>query len=327
MARVALEGYKPSAARAAAEETDLRSAMDDSRASAASAGETPFAAYLAQARAGRPGLWRVLATLLLIILIETAAFLLFAALAGATSDGGLAALENGRVGLIVTLASLAVAPLALAIATPLLHGRSFSSLLSAQGRLEGAQIAAGAVTAAALAVVGLGLGWGLGLATVAWIPGYEAPWLLLAAALVLIVPQAAGEELLFRGYLLQEFGARIPHPLFWAALPSALFAALHFGPDASAEALAYAASTFLFGLFAAALVWRMAGLSAAIGFHVMNNWIAIGLFEPPQGVDGLGPFAVRFVEGGAMTSLALDMALLGAAYLLLARLTGRAARP
>lgn len=279
-----------------------------------------FDAYLALARA-RPGLWRIAATLLILVIFE---FLVLSAISFAVyaaGDRDLDLLRDPGGQLIVTLAALASAPIALAFALNVVHGRSFSSLLGASRRLEARELLIGAGASIALSVVGLALTTSLGLLTASVIEDYRPPWALLIAVLLLVPWQAAGEELVFRGYLLQEIGVRLPFAVAWAGAPSLLFALLHFGGgDTELEAVAYMASTFLFGLFAAALVWRTAGLSAAIGFHVTNNWVALCLFEPPQGVDGLGPLALRYTDGGVLPALALDALTLTLALAILWRL-------
>lgn len=281
-----------------------------------------FAAYLALATTGRTGLWRIAVTILVVIAAQILALFAVLALFWGSDTGG------ERFQLMATLFSLALVPPALALSLRLLHGRRLGDLLGLGRGLEIAPLAIGGLAAAALTACGLFLGVALGLVQVSVIEDYQAPWLLLALAAALIPAQAAGEELVFRGYLLQELGARWPSPIIWAALPSAVFALLHIGTEADAlELAAYVASTFLFGLAAAALVWRTAGLSAAIGLHVVNNWLALCLFEPPQGVAGLGPLAVRFEPGGAPLSLALDILLLGAALAILWRLLPEPAAP
>ena len=303
--------------------TELKSAPSPDHAprnAAQSAARTAFADYLALAKA-RPGLWRIAATVLLLILLEVAVMAAIGAALVASGDEEMAFLRDPRGQLIVTLAALASAPAALAVAVNVIHGRSFSSLLGARSRLETAELAIGAVSAIALASLGLLLTTSLGLLSVTVIEDYRPPWAFLLAAFLLVPAQAAGEELVFRGYLLQEIGSRLPYAIAWAGAPSLLFALLHFGGgDTELEAAAYIASTLLFGLFAAALVWRTAGLSAAIGFHVANNWVALCLFEPPQGVDGLGPLALRYEDGGVLPSLALDAVTLTIALAILWRL-------
>ncbi|WP_169923744.1 CPBP family intramembrane glutamic endopeptidase [Propionicimonas paludicola] len=124
-------------------------------------------------------------------------------------------------------------------------------------------------------------------------------WAFLAAILLTAPLQAAAEEYLFRGYLLQALYSAAPNlnrPLLsadaagegagrvalWLArgyqrwfgvIGSALlFAILH----TQNQGLAGFLHPFTFGLLAGWLVMRTGGLEAAIAAHVVNNLIAFG---------------------------------------------------
>ncbi|MFF1377215.1 CPBP family intramembrane glutamic endopeptidase [Streptomyces sp. NPDC058308] len=94
----------------------------------------------------------------------------------------------------------------------------------------------------------------------------------LAMVCVLVPFQASAEEYAFRGWLTQAVGAWCRSP--WVAiLPQAfLFAAAHgWGtPWGFADLV-------VFGLVAGVLTVRTGGLEAAIGLHVLNNLLAMGL--------------------------------------------------
>ncbi|GGL93288.1 hypothetical protein GCM10010129_41330 [Streptomyces fumigatiscleroticus] len=132
------------------------------------------------------------------------------------------------------------------------------------------------------------------LALAAWLmpdgdtgSGPPAEWvgwqtfLVSVAALVLLVPvQAAAEEYVFRGWLLQAAGGFLRSP-WLAALPqAALFAAAHgWGtPWGFADLL-------VFGMVAAWLTVRTGGLEASVALHALNNLLAFGLSAAV--VDGL----------------------------------------
>jgi CAAX protease family protein len=84
--------------------------------------------------------------------------------------------------------------------------------------------------------------------------------------------QAAAEEYLFRGYLLQAFGSFAATPWVGIIASSVLFAAFHGGQN-----LPLFVNRLAFGLLAAILVWRTGGLEAGIAAHVINNISAYGL--------------------------------------------------
>lgn len=96
---------------------------------------------------------------------------------------------------------------------------------------------------------------------------------LSALVVLLTTPlQAAGEEYLFRGYLLQAFGSFFGNR--WVAIlaTATLFALAH-----GSQNLPLFLDRFAFGLIAGWLVTRTGGLEAGIALHVVNNFLAFGL--------------------------------------------------
>ncbi|MFF8654726.1 CPBP family intramembrane glutamic endopeptidase [Streptomyces huasconensis] len=94
----------------------------------------------------------------------------------------------------------------------------------------------------------------------------------LAMVCALVPFQAAAEEYVFRGWLTQAAGAWLRSP-WLAVLPQApLFAAAHgWGtPWGFADLM-------VFALVAGLLTVRTGGLEAAIGLHVLNNLLAMGV--------------------------------------------------
>ncbi|MDR0990769.1 MAG: CPBP family intramembrane metalloprotease [Propionibacteriaceae bacterium] len=102
--------------------------------------------------------------------------------------------------------------------------------------------------------------------------GWQVPsgWGWYLFAIVVSTPiQALGEEVLFRGYLIQALGLLSPRPWFPIVGSALLFAILH-----GTQNPWLFASRFAFGLLAGALVWRTGGLEAGIAAHIMNNVVA-----------------------------------------------------
>ncbi|GAA2803779.1 CPBP family intramembrane glutamic endopeptidase [Nonomuraea dietziae] len=90
--------------------------------------------------------------------------------------------------------------------------------------------------------------------------------------IVLLVPfQAAAEEYIFRGWLLQAFGAYIRSPWPGIVLGSAGFAALHAYTDWGIL------DVFSFGVLMGWLAVRTGGLEAPIAMHVVNNTLAFAI--------------------------------------------------
>jgi CAAX protease family protein len=84
--------------------------------------------------------------------------------------------------------------------------------------------------------------------------------------------QAAGEEYLFRGYLLTAFGSLFNSKWVAIGVTATLFALAHGLQNAPLffDRLA-------FGLIAGWLVTRTGGLEAGIALHILNNFLALGI--------------------------------------------------
>lgn len=116
--------------------------------------------------------------------------------------------------------------------------------------------------------------------------------LLFVGLTLLLVPlQAAAEEYVFRGYLMQTLGSWFRHPAIAIVLPVPLFT---LGHEYDLLGLLNIAS---FALVAGWLTWRTGGLEAAIAVHVVNN----------VGVFALGAFG--FVDLNATDSTVMDLAI------------------
>ncbi|MDR1806506.1 MAG: CPBP family intramembrane metalloprotease [Propionibacteriaceae bacterium] len=106
-------------------------------------------------------------------------------------------------------------------------------------------------------------------------PGWQPPpdWVWYLVPIVVTSPlQALGEEVLFRGLLLQALGLIVPRPWFPVLFSALLFAFFH-----GAQNPWLFASRFVFGILAGALVWRTGGLEAGVAAHAANNLAAFGL--------------------------------------------------
>jgi uncharacterized protein len=84
--------------------------------------------------------------------------------------------------------------------------------------------------------------------------------------------QAAGEEYLFRGYLLTAFGALFNSKWVAIAATATLFALAHGVQNAP---LFFDRLAFV--LIAGWLVTRTGGLEAGIALHILNNFLALGI--------------------------------------------------
>lgn len=138
---------------------------------------------------------------------------------------------------------------------------------------------------------------------------------LVAFLLVIAITsplQAAAEEYLFRGYLLQAFGSLLATPWFGVVASALLFALFH-----GSQNLPLFLDRFAFGMLAALLVWRTGGLEAGIAAHTANNLLAYGSAALTGSVAGL-----RAVNTLSWSNAAVDIAGF-AAVALIATLLGR----
>lgn len=113
-----------------------------------------------------------------------------------------------------------------------------------------------------------------------WVSRWDVPWdphpqADLVAFLVVIVLtsplQALGEEVFFRGYLMQGFGSMVRAPWFAIAASAMVFALFH-----GTQNLPLFADRFAFGVLAGVLVLVTGGVEAAVAAHVVNNVCAFG---------------------------------------------------
>ncbi len=142
------------------------------------------------------------------------------------------------------------------------------------------------------------------------------PWLIVITLLTTPL-QAAGEEVAFRGGVLQGVGAWIKSPVLALAvgtvLSTTLFAAAHgsFDPWILLDLGALAAACCY-------LTWRTGGLEAAIALHVVNNLVIIlgltllgGLedaYVTTETTSTVGAAGVSAVSTALMTALLLWLA-------------------
>ncbi len=94
---------------------------------------------------------------------------------------------------------------------------------------------------------------------------------LLAVAVLIVPLQAAGEEYLFRGVLMQTTGHWLRAPVWGLVISLPLFV---LGHDYDAWGLA---SVGVFAAVTTWLTWRTGGLEAAVALHAVNNTIAFAL--------------------------------------------------
>ncbi|MEM7743270.1 MAG: CPBP family intramembrane glutamic endopeptidase [Pseudomonadota bacterium] len=280
----------------------------------------PFERYVTPARR-QLGWWRpvagfglIIAAWVLSVLATLGVYASVISISTGNVDAGMLALtriEDGGdpVAILVVLVSFGGIWLGCLLAQRLFHALPFRALtgpLNRGGFLRGTLIGIGFACLTILVSA-----FFVGAPTRAMPLG---EWALFAVPVLLLVfVQATGEELIFRGYLLQQIAARVRSPLVWAVLPSFGFGLVHFNaalPDGGG--LFYVAITFMTGLALVVCVWRTGDLWAASGLHVGINLTGL-LFVGSEGIlwgTQLWTFAANDLAGIFLIDVVASAALL-----------------
>ncbi len=117
---------------------------------------------------------------------------------------------------------------------------------------------------------------------------------MLALSILAVPFQAAAEEYVFRGFLMQAIGSWLRHPAFAILLPVPLFVLGH-GYDPLGQT-----DVAIFAVFAGWITWRTGGLEAAIAVHTVNNMTifvlgALGLVDVNSSEGSMGGLVVSVV--------------------------------
>ncbi|MGB0960450.1 MAG: lysostaphin resistance A-like protein [Halocynthiibacter sp.] len=120
-------------------------------------------------------------------------------------------------------------------------------------------------------------------------------WLtFLVPLLLLLFIQITAEEVLFRGYVLQQVAARFSAPWVYIFIPSLIFAALHWNPSAGALNWLFIGATFQFAVLATDLTIRTGNLGAAMGVHFVNNLFGVLVLSLQGTMDGAALFVTEY---------------------------------
>ncbi|MBJ3761672.1 CPBP family intramembrane metalloprotease [Maribius pontilimi] len=280
-----------------------------------------FDAFVAPARA-RPQLWRLLLGLVVCVAVMAlwigATFgVLVAAMGFDPAARMLAELSDptnprGTLLLLSTFAGMFVAPI---VAARLLQKRRAGTLFGSAPVV----VRHFAISVGIAAVI-----YGLTLAI--WSVNFDGVqnlslgmWLaLLPLSLLAVVIQTGAEEVLFRGYLMQQLAARFASPLVHMLVPAFLFGILHYDPGTmGSNAWAVVGSTAFFGLIAADLTVATGSIGAAWGLHFANNVVAILLISTKDTITGLALYTTPYTASEVTITgplLMADLALIIAVW-------------
>lgn len=277
---------------------------------------TPLERYVAPAKA-RPGFWRFLLGSILIagfwflgVIVVMSAWFVMSAFGpnGFDSNGGqMEALMAGGdpVAILFMLASFGGAWIGVLFVGMVVHGQSFGSFFgpsgdrAVQGFLKGVALTLLIALPTLISAV---------LDPESLLPGLAPErWIVLILPLIaMVMVQATAEELIFRGYLLQQLAVRSHSAVIWAGVPSVLFGLMHVGnAEPGPDAIFYMLLTFVLGLTLSVLVWRSGSLWPAIGMHVSINVIGFAVIHPEGQLTGTQLFMTPKNEMGNMLMLDL----------------------
>ncbi|MEL6521910.1 MAG: CPBP family intramembrane glutamic endopeptidase [Pseudomonadota bacterium] len=111
--------------------------------------------------------------------------------------------------------------------------------------------------------------------------------LLLPLTFAALLIQTGTEEIVFRGYLQQQLGARFSSPLVWLVAPAIFFGLLHWfnqpGPNAWIIVFLITLSALAYGDLTA----RTGNLGAAWALHFVNNFFAVAVTAVNDDLSGL----------------------------------------
>ncbi len=285
-----------------------------------------FNRFVAPARASAQ-IWRLVLGAMLIVVVYLVFIMGVFAVAGlllgpqkAQQVAGTLTSPDDPVSVLLLLATFPGAAIGTFLATRFIHKRRIGTLFGPRASVLRDFTAAATITLG-LSVIYLAI-WGLwfdpvpNLSFTTWIT-------YLPLLLVGLLVQTGTEEILFRGYLMQQLAARFRSPVIWFALPALGFAALHFDPaQPQLTNLFVILAVAVFG-FAAADLTRVTGnIGAAWGFHFVNNLFAIGILSLDGTITGLAlhvtPYnTVQIAERPGL--LAIDVVATTIAWLILRR--------
>ncbi len=213
-------------------------------------------------------------------------------LLGHWRDAGAVILDTETpLGMIVALSTFAGMFLAAFLTVRLVHNRGIRSLVGSGPVVRNFLLTAGVV----VVLAGVGSLVNL-LATDLESNLPPSQWLAwLSLGLPLLLLQTSSEELVFRGYVLQELATRFKNRWIWLSVSTAVFGLLHFDPDRfGPNAWLVVGAASLLGFVATDLTIRTGNLGAAIGLHFANNFFAMFVISLGGTLTGLSLYTTQF---------------------------------
>lgn len=165
------------------------------------------------------------------------------------------------------------------IAVKFIHYRPFRTLVNPSGKIEWRRFWTGFMVFGILLSAGSFIDYLMNPEAYSFTFDASKFWVALPIILIMTPIQAATEELVFRGYVIQSFGLKIKNGLILSVISGVLFTLPHLAnPEIFASNKLGIISTtamilnyFVIGALLALVTIRTNSLEAAMGAHAMNN--------------------------------------------------------
>ncbi len=222
-----------------------------------------------------PELWRVL----VVIVLFEAVFALSPAVVTffMTSEAQVDAFYEGTTafGTLAQFASFGIAALGFLVLLRRLHGRGLWSLLGPPQAFWHDLFRVGGMVGLWLLILEILPPW-INPDDLAQVRDFGVWVSLIPITLVALLIQVGTEEMVFRGYLQQQFACLSSSRWTWMVLPSVMFGGLHYwNGNGAAEGVIWAIWATCLGIACADLTARTGNLGAAMGLHIANNAFAL----------------------------------------------------
>ncbi|GAA4880983.1 CPBP family intramembrane glutamic endopeptidase [Actinomycetospora straminea] len=214
------------------------------------------------------------------------------------------------------LAIIAATLPALLLVVRVVERRRPGTLSSVTGRLRGRWLAVCLVPALGVSALTGAVGE-LVAPTERAFPGWSSFLAVAVVALALTPFQVAAEEYLFRGWIVQTFGAVVRSPWPGVAVSAVLFALVHEGATASVWGFA---DLVVFAVVLSVVTLRTGGLEAALALHLVHNTAAWTASAAYGATDAIADYTE--VGAGVFVLSTAGLVLYAAAVLTLARRRG-----
>ncbi|MDP5084923.1 MAG: CPBP family intramembrane metalloprotease [Yoonia sp.] len=222
-----------------------------------------------------PEIWRVLVMVVSFEVVFALSPFVFAAFL--PTETAVDAFYEGTsaFGTLAQFFSFGVSAIGFLVLLRLLHRRGFWSLVGPASEAKRDLIRVAWAVAVWLLILEFLPPW-INTADLAEVRDFAAWVVLVPIAILALLIQVGTEEIIFRGYLQQQFACISRSRWAWMFVPSAMFGALHFwNGNGAADGTIWALWATALGIACADLTARSGNLGAAIGLHLANNAFAL----------------------------------------------------